>query len=170
MRIRPLAAALALVAALPAATPAGSCPYTTQECLDYMATKMKDSGWVGVELESVDDGTPGMTVTRVVEGSPAEAAGIQVGDVLVAINGIKVNFDKESSEKLSKAREAQKPGSDVVWTMTRDSSPRDLQITLGRMPADVLARFIGEHMLLEHADVAVAAKDPEGPESSTDGS
>lgn len=155
MRLRPLALAIGLIALLPAVAPAGDCPYSTQECLDLMATKMKSSGWVGVELDDADDGVPGWPVTRVVEGSPAEAAGIRIGDVLLAINGIELT--KENREKLGEAQKTWKPGSDVTWTMTRDSSPRDLQITLGRMPADVLARYIGEHML-EHADVEVASK------------
>lgn len=157
MRTRRLALALALAALafLPAAAPAGGkCQYDTQECLDYMANKMKDSGWVGVELENAESGS-GMVVTAVVEGSPAEAAGIQRGDVLVSINGIQLNQDNEAA--LAKAREAWKPGSEVTWTMTRGTSPRDLQITLGRMPADVLARFIGQHML-EHAEMEVASQ------------
>ena len=155
MKLRRSAVLLALLALSPGTAPAGDCPYTTQECLDYMATKMKDSGWVGVELEGSEAGAA-MTVTRVVEGSPAEAAGIRVGDVLVAINGIELT--PANQEELAAAREAWKPGSDVTWTMTRGASPRDLQITLERMPADVLARFIGQHML-EHADMEVATKD-----------
>jgi len=155
MRLRRLAMTLALAALLPAVAPAGEkCPYSTQECLDYMANKMKDSGWVGVELDN-EGMEAGWTVTRVIEGSPAEAAGIRVGDILVAINGIELN--KDNKDKLAEAREAWKPGSDVTWTMTRGTSPRDLQITLERMPADVLARFIGQHML-EHAEMEVASR------------
>jgi C-terminal processing protease CtpA/Prc len=155
MRTRRFALAIAVLALLPTgARSGGECPYNTQECLDYMANKMKDSGWVGVELENAEKGS-GMVVTAVVEGSPAEAAGIQSGDILVSINGIPLNKDNEPA--LAKAREAWKPGSEVTWAMTRGASPRDLQITLGRMPADVLARFIGQHML-EHAEMEVASQ------------
>lgn len=128
------------------------CKMSTQECLDTMATKMKDSGWVGVELEGIE-GAPGMTVLRVVPDSPAEAAGIEVGDVLLAINGIELI--EENQEKLSENRAKSKPGATTTWTMTRGDARRELHITLAPMPADVLAAYIGQHML-EHASVELA--------------
>jgi C-terminal processing protease CtpA/Prc len=129
------------------------CEYSTQECLDYMATKMKGSGWVGVELDHAED-TEAMRVTRIVANSPAERAGIQAGDLLVAINGI--TLGKANEEKLMQARATFKPGDSVTWTMKRGASDREVAITLAPMPADVLAAYIGQHML-EHAQVEVAA-------------
>jgi C-terminal processing protease CtpA/Prc len=129
------------------------CEYSTQECLDYMATKMKGSGWVGVELDRAED-TEAMRVTRIVANSPAEGAGIQAGDLLVAINGIALG--KANEEKLMEARAMFKPGDSVTWTMKRGASDREVAITLAPMPADVLAAYIGQHML-EHAQVEVAA-------------
>jgi C-terminal processing protease CtpA/Prc len=147
-----------LVASMPAHAGGGKCTSSTQECLDYMATKMKDSGWVGVELD-VDEDTHVMTVTKVVADSPAEGAGIQPGDVLFAINGIELN--KENEKKLSENRKSWKPGSSVTWTMRRDGNDRDLAITMAPMPADVLARYVGTHML-EHAQMELAASDEAG--------
>lgn len=146
----------ALAACLVAASTAaggGKCPYSTQECLDLMALKMKDSGWVGVELDREEDHGP-MTVTKIVPGSPAEKAGIQHDDVLVAINGI--TLEEANEKKLVEARAASKPGQSVTWTMRRDQQKRDVMITLGAMPADILARYIGEHML-QHASPEVAS-------------
>lgn len=155
MKLTHVAVLIGAVALLAPTADAGeSCPYSTQECLDYMATKMKDSGWVGVELESAEDGH-GMEVTRVVDGSPAHSAGITVGDVLVRINGIELRQENEA--KLMHAREEWKPGVDVAWTMVRDASEREIQIHMARMPADVLARFIGEHMMLQHAETEIAS-------------
>lgn len=138
-----------------AALGGGKCPYTTQECLDLMATKMKDSGWVGVELERKEDDYGPMTVMKIVEGSPAEKAGIQIGDVLVAINAIPL--EEGNQKKLSEARAASKPGQSVTWTIRRDQEKRDVSITLGAMPADLLARYIGSHML-EHASAPEVAQ------------
>ena len=75
---------IAVIAVLPAFAGGdhGKCKYSTQDCLDHMAIKMKSSGWVGVELDT--DLAQGYAVTKVFPGSPAEAAGIQAGDVLVA--------------------------------------------------------------------------------------
>ncbi|HET6278451.1 MAG TPA: PDZ domain-containing protein, partial [Candidatus Polarisedimenticolia bacterium] len=76
---------LAVLAAAPAFAGEGKCNASTQECLDKMAAHMKDSGWVGVELEKSDIG--GYEVAKVIPGSPAEEAGIRAGDVLFAMNG-----------------------------------------------------------------------------------
>jgi C-terminal processing protease CtpA/Prc len=131
------------------------CTHNTQECLDYMATQMKDSGWVGVELEGSDDKYGPMTLTKVVEGSPAAEAGLQKGDVLVAIGGIPLGDGNQ--EKLTQARASRKPGDSVTWSITRGEQPLEVGIKLGAMPADILARYIGQHML-EHASTEVASK------------
>ena len=127
------------------------CEHSTQECLDYMAQRMKNSGWVGVELDPAEGG--GLEVVRVIAGSPAEEAGILAGDVLQQINGMQVGL--EDNPALEEAAKAWKPGVEVTWSMSRGGAPRDLEITLGRMPADVLARYIGQHML-RHADVTLS--------------
>src|SRR5262245_28070417 len=80
--------AIVLAATVPALFAGGyahhKCTETTQDCLDHMAAKMKTSGWVGIELEHNEtDGT--LTITKVVPGSPAEAAGLQPGDELYAL-------------------------------------------------------------------------------------
>jgi C-terminal processing protease CtpA/Prc len=149
-----IAASLALLLAVPAvAGENGMCTGETQACLDYMANQLKNSGWVGVEMDVLEEG--GCVLTKVVADSPAEAAGLQVDDVLLAINGIEMN--EENREQLQAARAEWKPGTSVTWSMSRGSADRQVAITLGRMPADVLAKYIGRHML-EHATVEVASK------------
>lgn len=129
------------------------CNLSTQDCLDQMATKMKTYGWVGVELER-DNESGTLTVLKVVPGSPAEAAGIQHGDTLYALNGVRIIKDNE--EALTKARKEWKPGQSVTYTIHRGGAERQVTLTLAPMPADVLARYIGEHML-EHAGADLAA-------------
>jgi len=130
------------------------CSYGTQDCLDHMAAKMQSGGWVGVELEK-DETTGALTVEKVVPGSPAEASGIQPGDQLFALNGIEIN--EKNNESLSKAKKEWKPGQTVNYTIKRNGQERQITVTLAPMPAEVLARFIGTHML-EHATTEVAAK------------
>ena len=125
----------------------GKCKYSTQDCLDHMANKMKNSGWVGVELET--ENPDGYEVTKVVPDSPAEAAGILAGDVLVALNG--VSLSKDNDEELMKARKEWKPGQTVTYTIKRNGTERQVTLTLGTWPADALAKMIGMHML-EHAN------------------
>lgn len=130
------------------------CTASTQECLNMMAAKMKNSGWVGIEMDR-DEETGTLTVTKVIPGSPAEASGIQPGDVLYALYGIQIAPDNQ--EKLMKARKEWKPGQSVEYTIKRNGEDRQVQLTLAPMPADVLAQWIGQHML-EHAAVEVASK------------
>ncbi len=146
--------AVALVAALPvlAGGDHKKCTYSTQECLDHMAAKMKTSGWVGVELD-FDEATGVPTVTKVIPGSPAQAAGIMPGDVLVALNGTRIGSGH--GEPLKKAREDWEPGQAVTYTIKRDGQDRQVDLTLAPMPADVMAAWIGNHML-EHVSVATA--------------
>ena len=65
-----------------------SCQGKLEECLEYLANKMKSSGWVGVELE-VNKAKGTYTVQKVLRESPAEAAGIRAGDRLLAINDVR---------------------------------------------------------------------------------
>ena len=149
-------AALALALALPAwAGHSGEkCKYQTQECLDHMAEKMKSAGWVGVELD-YDEASGIPTVTKVVPGSPAEAAGIQPGDIFAALNGVKISKDNE--EALKAARKEWKPGQSVTYTISRNGYDKKVDLTLAPMPADVMAAWIGNHMLA-HANNQVATK------------
>jgi len=143
-------AAVLVLAIVPVFAHAGDhakCTHSTQECLDHMANKMKNSGWVGVELET--ENPDGYEVTKVVPDSPAEAAGILAGDVLVALNG--VSLSKDNDEELMKARKDWKPGQTVTYTIKRNGTERQVTLTLGTWPADALAKMIGMHML-EHAN------------------
>lgn len=147
------AAAVGLLAAtLAVAGETAKCPMSTQECLNEMAVKMKNSGWIGVVLDREKDGT--WLVKEVVEGSPAQRASIQVGDTLYAMNGIPML--PENDAKLQKIRKDLKAGSSVTYTVRRDGGSRDLRITLAPMPADLMARYVGAHML-EHAAQDMAA-------------
>lgn len=146
-------ASLVVLCAVTADAGDKACSGTTQECLDYMTKQMRNSGWVGVEMEPLEDG--GYVLIKVVKESPAEEAGLRADDVLLSINGIKVN-DADSQKELKAARAEWKPGTSVTWSMTRGDADRQVEITLAPMPADLLARYIGQHML-EHATVEMAA-------------
>jgi C-terminal processing protease CtpA/Prc len=130
------------------------CAYSTQECLDHMAAKMKNMGFVGVELDK-DEATGALKVLRVIPDSPAEAAGIQAGDVLFALNGVRISEDNEKA--LQKVKKEWAPGQSVTYTIKRDGADREVTLTLAPMTADVMAKWIGSHML-EHASTEIAEK------------
>jgi len=135
----------------PPDAPLKKCPYTTQECLNSMAGKMKASGWIGIEYDPEKE----MVITRVVPGSPAEKAGLLAGDQLASMSGIAIR--PENDEAIMKARKQWAPGQVVHYTIKRNGVTKQVDITLGEWPADLLARYIGEHML-QHAEYDAAAK------------
>lgn len=67
------------------------------------------------------------TVDTVEEGSPAADAGIERGDVLVALDGEPLNRWDEFQMKMAESS----PGEDVALTVARDGRELDLEMTLG---------------------------------------
>lgn len=151
------ASALVLAAAAPvrAGKPGEKCTYSTQECLDLMAAKMKTGGFVGLELD-VDEKTGSPVVRSIFPGTPAEQAGLQPGDVLHTLNGVVIN--EKNEEALMKARGEWKPGQQVTYTIKRNGLEQNVTLTLAPMPADVMAKMIGKH-LLDHATAEIAKND-----------
>jgi len=64
-------------------------------------------------------------------GSPAEAAGLQAGDVIVAINGEQITVDTD----LSLLIVVHEPGETITLRVLRDNSAREVQVTLGELPS-----------------------------------
>ena len=69
----------------------------------------------------------GAVVGQVVAGSPAEGAGLQVGDVITSFDGQAV----DSSEKLRSLIRGHKPGDRVPLTFTRGSAEHSVPVVLG---------------------------------------
>ncbi len=146
-------AALVVLAALPAlAGEQGKCSGSTQDCLNHMAAKYAERGWVGLELDKNDYGA--MTVKRVIPDSPAAAAGFRAGDMLVAFNG--VGFGEENHEAMKKTYAAMVPGNKVTYTVKRDGGKRDIAVTLSQAPEEVIAQWVGRHLLEDHVVMAKA--------------
>ena len=72
----------------------------------------------------------GLLVNAVVEGSPAESAGLLVGDVIVAFDGTIVQ-DPEALVTLLRGDRVGKP---VRITVLRGGETRDLEVTIGERP------------------------------------
>ena len=118
-----------------------SCDKPVSECLNTMIAKLETSGFIGVELDE-DKATKALIVTKVIPGSPAENAGILEGDELYALNGIR--FKEQNHEAISKVKVA---GNEVNCTLKRNGSSKEIKMTLVPMPADLMAKYIGEHMI-----------------------
>jgi predicted metalloprotease with PDZ domain len=133
----------------------GKCTASTQDCLNHMVKSLDNRGWVGIEMD--DKGGAGMMIiTKVIDGSPAQKAGFEVGDAMVAVNG--VTFSEENEKQLKDIQYAMTPGNDFTYTVSRKGSKVDLDVELGTLPDDVKAQWIGRHMM-DHAEVQMASKE-----------
>ena len=91
---------------------------------------MSGTGGYGAWLGSVPDFTPverGVKLSGVTKGSPAEAAGIRAGDVLVGLG----DHDVADLQAMTVALRAHKPGDLVDVRVLRGGEPLTLKVTLG---------------------------------------
>jgi serine protease Do len=89
----------------------------------------KGSGYLGAYVEETKDGVKIMDVRP---ASPADEAGLQVGDVILAINDRKIGSRDELLQRLWQRR----PGARVRFSIKRDGQDLDIEAVLGRNPDD----------------------------------
>ncbi|MBI3092600.1 MAG: DegQ family serine endoprotease [Candidatus Tectomicrobia bacterium] len=101
-------------------------------------------GWLGVYIQKV---TPelagefklekprGALVADVMQGGPAEKAGIKKGDIITDFNGKKI----EEMEELPRFVAQTKPGTKVALKYIRDSKPQEANLEVGKLEEDVVA-------------------------------
>jgi serine protease Do len=94
-----------------------------------------DRGWLGVSIQATLAGTgarPGVAIAGVVPNGPGSASGLRAGDVVLAVNGERVN----SSLGLVRAIAEQAPGTTVRLEVRRDGRTLSVPVTVGRRPAE----------------------------------
>ena len=111
-----------------------------REIVSQLIAKGKvDRAYIGISYQPVDplasstldlSLTYGVIVTQVDPGTPAGKVGIQVGDVVLAFDGQKL--DQESLTGLLLQRKA---GETVTLTIMRDGKQSDVRLTLTARPA-----------------------------------
>jgi serine protease Do len=97
-------------------------------------------GWLGVVIQEI---TPeiaetigvkeGILVSRIAPGSPAEKAGLKVGDIIVAIDGEKVREVRELQFRIMKTP----PRTEVTLTILRGGKEQTIKAKVGEMPEEV---------------------------------
>jgi len=97
-------------------------------------------GWIGISMNNLTpdlaeafglEEPAGVVVTGVYPGSPAEAAGIRRGDVILAVDGRKI-YDGRSLMDLIAARQ---PGGEVRIRGLRQGHPLELTVAIAERPA-----------------------------------
>jgi len=97
-------------------------------------------GWLGVVIQEI---TPeiaetigvkeGILISQVAPGSPAEKAGLKVGDIIVAIDGEKVREVRELQFRIMKTP----PGTEITLTILRGGKEQTIKAKVGEMPEEV---------------------------------
>ena len=98
-------------------------------------------GWLGFEAQvmtpelleafGLQKGTQGLVITTLYRNGPAHKAGVEPGDVLVAINGAKIGDAREALMVIS----GHKPGSRLKLDVLRAGKPLALEAVAGERPA-----------------------------------
>jgi len=144
-----------LFVALPAmAGEKSKCAGSGDDCLKKMKAKYGEKAWLGIEYDTDDHGR--WVVADVYKGSPAQKAGFETGDVLLAING--AEYSKENKEELKAVFSKIEPGSEVQYVVKRQGGKVKLTATLGHVPEEVQAKWMNEHMENNHPDFQMASK------------
>lgn len=101
-------------------------------------------GWIGVETQVLSPrlaealglkGHMGVRVTRLLPAGPAGAAGLQVGDIITAIDDAHVEASTAQDSGVFDAMvRSYRPGSKADLTVYRGTSPRHVSVTLGNAP------------------------------------
>lgn len=109
--------------------------------------KPMERGWIGVTIQDVDEDTAtalnmdearGALVADVMEGEPADKAGMKTGDVILTVNG----KDVADASELLRAIAAIKPGEQAELEVWRKGKVSTLTLTLGQRDAERLAEGI----------------------------
>ena len=79
--------------------------------------------------------TNGALVSQVNKDSPAEKAGLKIGDVIVRVNGKKLNDTRQLRNLVA----ATAPGSSVRIDVIRDGKEKNFSATIGKMTAEAVA-------------------------------
>ena len=98
-------------------------------------------GWLGVGIQDVTkelalsfglDKAEGILVSMVQDGSPAEKAKIQQGDVIISLNGTKLSDTADLRHKVA----ALLPGSTATLDIIRDGKERSIEVKIGERAMD----------------------------------
>ncbi|MGA0023567.1 MAG: trypsin-like peptidase domain-containing protein [Burkholderiales bacterium] len=119
------------------AIPAGTAKSVMEQIIQ---TGSVQRGWIGVGVQDMTKeiadsfkmpGTRGALITEVFRGTPADRAGMKVGDILVAVGGKPVT----DSATMLNLIAALVPGQPATLRVVRETRGMDLRVTVGKRPA-----------------------------------
>jgi serine protease Do len=98
-------------------------------------------------------GRQGAIVQEVIAGSPAEDAGVAIGDIITAVDGTPIDANHRLADVVSQYQ----PGDRVRITVWRAGDTKRITVTLGENPNDGARPYLG----VRYADFADKPEDAE---------
>ncbi|HQT21211.1 MAG: 2-alkenal reductase [Polynucleobacter sp. 24-46-87] len=102
-------------------------------------------GWIGVEPQNISkelaqslnlpSSTSGVLIAGVLEGGPADRAGIKPGDVLTKVNGRETRYVRQLLNQVAE----QKPGDELKIDILRKNKKISQMVKVGKRPKSKLA-------------------------------
>ena len=115
---------------------------TAGDVVDQLRTnKTVSRGWLGVKIESVDDDKAaslglkearGALVNEVTAGGPAASSTLRAGDVILSVNGDKVENSRDLARKIAEFA----PAVTVALEVSRYGKTETVSVKLGTFPSD----------------------------------
>lgn len=130
------------------------CEGSGEDCVKKMKAKYEHKAWLGIEYEATEHGR--WAISKVVSDSPAEKAGFEKGDVILAVNG--VEYSKENKKAVKAVYSELEPGSTATYVVKRQGGKVKLEATLGSVPKDLQKKWIQAHMTDYHPEMQMASK------------
>lgn len=87
-------------------------------------------GWLGIEVRPMNSGGNGVVITAIASGGPAEVAGLQLGDIILDINGEQVGDGHAGMQLITYTR----PGEEVKINFSRDNKGYSITTKVASRP------------------------------------
>ena len=122
--------------------------------------------WMGIGLQDLTpdliasfklEDKEGALISQVYEGSPAEKAGLKVGDIVTEIDGVKVKGSQDVVREVLKRQVGQK----IKVGIIREGKKVEFVVTTGEMPAEPAEKKVGQTEKKEWFGLHVTSLTPE---------
>ena len=103
------------------------CSAEAGECVEMMMENLSQRGWVGINFDAKGEN---VVLSAVVPDSPAEAAGLEAGDILISVNGVAYSDGNEA--KIKEIHAGLRPGEEITIVASRNGTESEHLVTLGK--------------------------------------
>ena len=117
--------------------------YPVDEVVSRVKKVIKEAGsraWLGIAAEDWPGRPGGAHITRIVPGSPAESARLEVGDIITSINGMKLHKAADFADYIKQYQ----PGDTLEFAVLRGRGTQKLKVRLGNRDARRAPRRFAE--------------------------